>query len=97
MKGRPVLGAFSGFFFGLFLALALFQWQIWPLDALTVYGLPNLFLVIGISGGLWGPLGRKRLQPAPAAEAPAPPAEMDEPAPPPAAMDEPPPPPPAEE
>ena len=89
MRGRPVLGAISGLFLGLFIAIALFQWSIRPLEAATVYGLPLLFAVIGIVLGFWAPFGRKRLEPAPTApttiEEPPPPAAMDEPEPPPAA------------
>lgn len=69
MRGRPVLGAISGLFFGLFLALLLFQWKVWPLDALSVYGLPGLFLVVGIVVGLWAPFGRTRAHAAVAAAA----------------------------
>jgi hypothetical protein len=58
MKGRPILGAVSGLFFGLFLALALFLWGIWPLDRLTVFGLPILFLIVGIAGAAWAPIGK---------------------------------------
>jgi len=58
MRGRPALGAISGFFFGIFLSLALMMFGIWPLDALSVFGLPLIFLVIGILLALWAPLGR---------------------------------------
>lgn len=58
MKGRPVLGAISGFFFGIFLSLALMMFGIWPLDALSVFGLPLIFLVIGLLLAWWAPLGR---------------------------------------
>lgn len=58
MRGRPVLGAISGFFFGFFLSLALMMFGIWPLDALSVFGLPVLFLLVGLGLALWAPLGR---------------------------------------
>jgi hypothetical protein len=58
MNGRPVLGAISGFFFGVFLSLALMMFGIWPLDALSVFGLPLIFLVIGLLLAAWAPLGR---------------------------------------
>lgn len=58
MNGRPVLGGVSGFFFGVFFALALMMFGIWPLDALSVFGLPILFLVVGVGLALWAPLGR---------------------------------------
>ncbi len=31
---------------------------IWPLDALSVFGLPLIFLVIGLLLAWWAPLGR---------------------------------------
>jgi hypothetical protein len=31
---------------------------IWPLDALSVFGLPLIFLVIGLLLALWAPLSR---------------------------------------
>ncbi len=89
MRGRPVLGAISGLFFGLFLAILLFQWKVWPLDALSVYGLTGLFLVVGLVLGFWAPFGRTRAHAAAAAAAAEraaagaptePPAEDDEPA-----------------
>lgn len=60
MRGRPVLGAISGLFFGIFLALALQQWSIYPLTPLSVYGLPILGLLLGLLLAAWGPLGRRR-------------------------------------
>lgn len=58
MRGRPVLGAVSGFFFGVFASLALMMFAIWPLDALSVFGLPVLFALVGVGLALWAPLGR---------------------------------------
>ena len=58
MRGRPGLGGVSGFFFGFFLSLTLMMFGIWPLDALSVFGLPLLFLVVGIALAMWAPLGR---------------------------------------
>lgn len=60
MKGRPFLGAVSGLFFGLFLAVALFLWGIRPLEPLTVYGLPIVFLIIGIAGAAWAPITARK-------------------------------------
>lgn len=60
MRGRPILGAISGLFFGAFLSLTLMLWGIWPLDRMSVFGLPALFLVIGILLAMLAPLGRKR-------------------------------------
>ncbi len=60
MRGRPILGAISGLLFGLFLALNLMLWGIWPLDRVSVFGLPLLFLVIGLVLAMLAPLGRKK-------------------------------------
>ena len=60
MKGRPFLGAVSGLFFGLFLAVALFLWGIRPREPLTVYGLPIVFLIIGIAGAAWAPITARK-------------------------------------
>ena len=58
MRGRPGLGGVSGFFVGFFLSLALMMFGIWPLDALSVFGLPLIFLVVGVALAMWAPLGR---------------------------------------
>lgn len=58
MRGRPVLGGVSGFFFGVFASLALMMFGVWPLDALSVFGLPLLFLLVGVGLAMWAPLGR---------------------------------------
>ena len=60
MKGRPVLGAVSGLFFGLFAAIALFLWGIRPLEPLTVYGLPIIFMILGIAGAAWAPISSRK-------------------------------------
>ncbi len=61
MRGRPVLGGISGFFFGLFLALGVQQFGLRPLDdPVTFIGLPLLFLVIGVILGRSAPFGRRR-------------------------------------
>jgi hypothetical protein len=79
---HPVVGAIFGLLFGLFLALVLQQWSVYPLTTLSVIGLPLIFLGVGILLGVWGPMAS-----APAATAAAAPA---------AAATTPPPPPPAE-
>lgn len=56
--GRPILGAVSGLFLGLFLALALMTWGIRPLDQMSVFVIPLVLLVIAVGLALWGPLGR---------------------------------------
>lgn len=57
MKGRPVLGAISGFLFGIFLAIALQQWSIRPLDNFSVIGLPIIGLALGLASAYWAPFG----------------------------------------
>lgn len=58
MRGRPVLGVVLGLFFGVFLAVTLQQWSIWPLDNLSVFGLPALGVVLGLILARWAPFGR---------------------------------------
>lgn len=60
MKGRPILGAISGLFLGLFLAILLQQMSIWPLDNLSVFGLPIAGLVLGLLLAATAPFGRSR-------------------------------------
>lgn len=60
MRGRPVRGAISGLFFGLFLALTLQQFAIRPLDTLSVVGLPLLGLVLGLVIARAAPFGGRR-------------------------------------
>jgi hypothetical protein len=62
-RGRPVLGAFAGFFSGLFLAIVLLGAGIVPLNSLVVTLLPVVLLGFGIVWGRWAPLGRKRAEP----------------------------------
>lgn len=59
MRKRPVLGAFSGFFFGLFLGLTLLGFGAYALDSIMITLLPVIFLVVGIIGALWGPFARR--------------------------------------
>lgn len=59
MRGKPVLAAISGIFFGLFLALVLQQWAIYPLTPLSVIGLPILGLILGLLLAAWAPFGRR--------------------------------------
>jgi hypothetical protein len=47
-RGRPVLGAISGFFFGLFLGVTLLSFGILPLNSALLTLLP----IIGFVGGL---------------------------------------------
>jgi hypothetical protein len=70
MWKHPVVGAIFGLLFGLFLALVLQQWSVYPLTTLSVIGFPLLFFAVGILLGLWGPLAAPATA-APAAAAPA--------------------------
>jgi hypothetical protein len=70
-RGRPVLGAIAGLFFGLFLALDLLLFKVVASDSPLIMVLPVLFLVVGIVLGLMAPLGRSRVA-GPAVEAPPP-------------------------
>jgi hypothetical protein len=59
-KGRPVLGAIAGFFFGLALSLVLLTSGAMALDNVMLAVFPLLFLVLGLVWGLWAPLARNR-------------------------------------
>ncbi len=59
MRGRPILGAISGLFLGIFAALLLQQFAIRPLDNLSVIGLPVVGLALGIVISVWAPFGRR--------------------------------------
>jgi hypothetical protein len=76
--GRPVLGAVSGLFFGLWVAVDLQQFSIRPLDTMAVFGFPAVGLVLGLLLAWWAPFARRKAKskpgpapisrPAPAAE-----------------------------
>ena len=57
-SGRPILGAVSGLFFGLFVALDLILLGTVPLASILLVILPILGLVGGIALGRWAPIGR---------------------------------------
>jgi hypothetical protein len=57
--GHPVLGAFAGFFFGLFLGTTLLLLGVLPLNSPLLVLLPVAGLLLGIAWGLWAPLGSK--------------------------------------
>jgi hypothetical protein len=59
MTGRPFLGAISGLFLGLFVALDLQQFGFRPLDSFGMFGLPLIGLILGAAFGMWAPLGRR--------------------------------------
>lgn len=86
MRGKPVLGAISGLLFGVFVALFLQQWAIYPLTPLSVIGLPVLGFILGLLLAAWAPFGRSKqgdaAGSAPVSEAPEPSAaepETDQP------------------
>lgn len=81
-RGRPVLGAFSGFFLGLFVGLDLLLLGVVPLDSVVLTAAPVVGLVLGIVLARWAPIGRSRSA-APAAEPAAAPGVPSPPSPPP--------------
>ncbi len=58
MKGKPVRGVFSGFFFGLFLALTLQQYAVYPLNTLSLIGFPLIGIALGLVLAYWAPFSR---------------------------------------
>ena len=82
MKGHPVLGSITGFFFGLFLAASLFLYGVIPLSSALMWIRPLVGILLGLVMAAWAPFG-KGADPTPApAPATLPPAS-DTPAPPP--------------
>lgn len=82
MKGHPVLGSITGFFFGLFLAASLFLYGVIPLSSALMWILPLVGILLGLVMAAWAPFG-KGADPTPGpAPATLPPAS-DTPAPPP--------------
>jgi hypothetical protein len=61
MKGRPFLGAFCGFLFGLSLAGFLLTTGVLATDSILLIVLPVVFLVVGIALAAIGPFKRSRL------------------------------------
>lgn len=59
-RGRPVLGAFSGFFFGIFVGLDLLLLGVIPLDSVVLTAAPVVGLALGIVLARWAPIGRSR-------------------------------------
>ncbi len=57
MKGRPILGAISGFFFGLFGGLSLWLWGVIPLHSDVLWILPLVGIVLGLVLAWWAPFG----------------------------------------
>lgn len=61
-RGRPVLGAISGLFFGLFLGLMLFSFKLYQSDSPVLWIMPLAGLVLGIVLAFWAPFGRGKLK-----------------------------------
>jgi hypothetical protein len=59
MRGKPVLGAIAGLFFGFFLAITLQQFGVRPLDSLSLIGLPILGILLGVGMAAWAPFGKR--------------------------------------
>ena len=57
MRGRPVLGAISGFLFGLSAAVALFLYGVVPSSSIWLVLLPFLGMVLGLVMAWWAPFG----------------------------------------
>lgn len=58
-RGRPVLGAISGFFFGLFLGITLLSFGVLPLNSAFLSVLPILGFVAGIVLAFTAPIPRR--------------------------------------
>jgi hypothetical protein len=57
-RGRPILGAVSGLFFGLFIALDLILLGTLALSSYVVVVFPILGLFVGLALGRWSPIRR---------------------------------------
>jgi len=57
MKGHPILGVISGFFFGLFLGATLFMFGFIPLHSPLLWILPLVGIVLGLLMAAWAPFG----------------------------------------
>lgn len=58
-RGHPVLGAVTGLFFGISLAITLLVFGVLALDSILLAILPVLLLVLGAVWGKLAPLGGK--------------------------------------
>jgi hypothetical protein len=83
MKGRPILGVISGFFFGLFSAISLFLWGVIDFHSALLWLLPVVGIVLGLVMASWAPFGSDSEQPSASESAatqtpaaPAPPPEV---------------------
>ncbi len=60
MKGKPILGAISGFMFGLFLGPTLWLWGVIPFHSPLIWILPIAGVVLGLGMAAWAPFGKSR-------------------------------------
>lgn len=60
LRGRPVLGSIFGLLLGIAVAADLLLLGAFALDSAMVVVLPIVFLVLGLLGGLYAPLGYLR-------------------------------------
>ena len=58
-RGRPILGAIGGFFFGFFVALDLLFFGVIPLKSPVITILPILGIILGLVLAKFAPLGRR--------------------------------------
>jgi len=61
-KGRPILGAFSGFFGFVFLAIDLILFGVIHFNSALVTILPVIGLVLGIAFAFWAPIGAGKVE-----------------------------------
>ena len=59
-RGRPVLGAIAGLFFGIFISFDLFVLGVLPLESNVLAVIPLLGLIAGVVLGITSPLGRRK-------------------------------------
>ena len=70
MKGRPILGVISGFFFGLFLGISLWLWGALPLNSDVLLILPIVGIILGLVMAWWAPFGKASGEEPPVASPP---------------------------
>ena len=70
MKGRPILGVISGFFFGLLLYVTLWLWGVIPLHSDLGLILPIAGIVLGLVMAWWAPFGGGSDEPPPVTSPP---------------------------
>jgi hypothetical protein len=59
-RGRPVLGVLGGLLLGLGGAILIQQFGLWPLDALLLFGLPIIGILLGVVLARSAPFGGGR-------------------------------------